>query len=113
MAQVIVVGGGLAGLSAAHTLLERGANVLLLDKQGFVLDPPSCIRLLTRFAIVSWVVTLQRLPPVSTDLAHSHSKTLAFLTTQRSFSTTLRNPYVSAIYHFPVFIHLDLISPGP
>lgn len=36
MAQVIVVGGGLAGLSAAHTLLERGANVLLLDKQGFV-----------------------------------------------------------------------------
>ena len=34
MAQVIVVGGGLAGLSAAHTLLERGANVLLLDKQG-------------------------------------------------------------------------------
>lgn len=36
MAQVIVVGGGLAGLSAAHTLLERGANVLLLDKQGYV-----------------------------------------------------------------------------
>lgn len=25
-----------AGLSAAHTLLERGANVLLLDKQGFM-----------------------------------------------------------------------------
>lgn len=37
MAQVIVVGGGLAGLSAAHTLLERGANVLLLDKQPYVL----------------------------------------------------------------------------
>ncbi|TFL05560.1 fumarate reductase [Pterulicium gracile] len=36
MAQAIVVGGGLAGLSAAHTLLERGANVLLLDKQGFM-----------------------------------------------------------------------------
>jgi NADPH-dependent 2,4-dienoyl-CoA reductase/sulfur reductase-like enzyme len=36
MAQVIVVGGGLAGLSAAHTLLERGANVTLLDKQGYV-----------------------------------------------------------------------------
>ncbi|CAE6430457.1 unnamed protein product [Rhizoctonia solani] len=34
--QVIVVGGGLAGLSAAHTLLERGASVLLLDKQGFM-----------------------------------------------------------------------------
>jgi ribulose 1,5-bisphosphate synthetase/thiazole synthase len=33
MAQVIVVGGGLAGLSAAHTILERGGNVLLLDKQ--------------------------------------------------------------------------------
>lgn len=39
MAQVIVVGGGLAGLSAAHTLLERGANVLLLDKQGYVILP--------------------------------------------------------------------------
>lgn len=36
MAQVIVVGGGLAGLSAAHTLLERGANVLVLDKQPFM-----------------------------------------------------------------------------
>ncbi|KAH6914229.1 fumarate reductase [Coprinopsis sp. MPI-PUGE-AT-0042] len=36
MAQVIVVGGGLAGLSAAHTLLERGASVLLLDKQPFM-----------------------------------------------------------------------------
>jgi phytoene dehydrogenase-like protein len=36
MTQVIVVGGGLAGLSSAHTLLERGANVLLLDKQGSV-----------------------------------------------------------------------------
>jgi hypothetical protein len=34
--RVIVVGGGLAGLSAAHTLLERGASVLLLDKQGSV-----------------------------------------------------------------------------
>ncbi|KAF9777926.1 FAD binding domain-containing protein [Thelephora terrestris] len=36
MARVIVVGGGLAGLSAAHTLLERGANVILLDKQPFM-----------------------------------------------------------------------------
>lgn len=35
--RAIVVGGGLAGLSAAHTLLERGASVLLLDKQGSVL----------------------------------------------------------------------------
>lgn len=33
---VIVVGGGLAGLSAAHTLLERGASVLLLDKCAFL-----------------------------------------------------------------------------
>lgn len=30
--KVIVVGGGLSGLSAAHTLYERGASVLLLDK---------------------------------------------------------------------------------
>ncbi|EKM80776.1 hypothetical protein AGABI1DRAFT_112511 [Agaricus bisporus var. burnettii JB137-S8] len=36
MAQVIVVGGGLAGLSAAHTVLERGGNVLVLDKQPFM-----------------------------------------------------------------------------
>lgn len=40
MAQVIVVGGGLAGLSAAHTLRERGADVLLLDKNGYVLTIP-------------------------------------------------------------------------
>jgi len=36
MAQVIVVGGGLSGLSAAHTVLERGGKVVLLDKNGFL-----------------------------------------------------------------------------
>lgn len=36
MAQVIVVGGGLSGLSAAHTVLERGGRVLLLDKNNFL-----------------------------------------------------------------------------
>ncbi|KAL8277238.1 hypothetical protein RQP46_010307 [Phenoliferia psychrophenolica] len=36
MSRVIVVGGGLSGLSAAHTLYERGANVLLLDKNSFM-----------------------------------------------------------------------------
>jgi succinate dehydrogenase/fumarate reductase flavoprotein subunit len=34
--RVIVVGGGLAGLSAAHTIIERGGNVLLLDKNPFL-----------------------------------------------------------------------------
>jgi len=34
--KVIVVGGGLAGLSAAHTVLERGGRVLLLDKNAFM-----------------------------------------------------------------------------
>ena len=33
---VIVVGGGLAGLSAAHTILERGGRVVLLDKCAFL-----------------------------------------------------------------------------
>jgi succinate dehydrogenase/fumarate reductase flavoprotein subunit len=33
---VIVIGGGLSGLSAAHTVLERGGRVLLLDKNSFL-----------------------------------------------------------------------------
>lgn len=33
--RVIVVGGGLSGLSAAHTILQAGGNVLVLDKQSF------------------------------------------------------------------------------
>ena len=33
--KIIVVGGGLAGLSACHTALEHGAKVLLLDKSPF------------------------------------------------------------------------------
>ncbi|KAG9249423.1 flavocytochrome c [Emericellopsis atlantica] len=32
---VIVVGGGLSGLSAAHTIYLAGGNVTVLDKQGF------------------------------------------------------------------------------
>ncbi|KAJ3120260.1 hypothetical protein HK098_004758 [Nowakowskiella sp. JEL0407] len=36
MTRVIVVGGGLAGLSAAHTILERGGRVVLLEKNGFM-----------------------------------------------------------------------------
>jgi len=34
--QVIVVGGGLSGLSAAHTALEAGCRVVLLDKMAFM-----------------------------------------------------------------------------
>merc|ERR1719473_1610105 len=34
--QVIVVGGGLAGLAAAHTALERGCRVVLVDKNPFM-----------------------------------------------------------------------------
>mmetsp|Transcript_14285 Transcript_14285/g.24438 ORF Transcript_14285/g.24438 Transcript_14285/m.24438 type:complete len:616 (+) Transcript_14285:50-1897(+) len=34
--QVIVVGGGLAGMSAVHTVLERGGRVLLIDKSSFL-----------------------------------------------------------------------------
>ncbi|PNP44659.1 fumarate reductase Osm1 [Trichoderma gamsii] len=33
--RVIVVGGGLSGLSAAHTIYLAGGNVVVLDKQGF------------------------------------------------------------------------------
>lgn len=33
--KVIVVGGGMAGLSACHTVLEHGGKVLLLDKSPF------------------------------------------------------------------------------
>lgn len=34
-AQVIVVGGGLSGLSAAHTVIEQGGNVVVIDKVAF------------------------------------------------------------------------------
>jgi len=33
--QVIVIGGGLAGLSAAHTVLEHGIKVCVIDKNAF------------------------------------------------------------------------------
>ncbi|KAK5992467.1 Fumarate reductase [Cladobotryum mycophilum] len=33
--RVIVVGGGLSGLSAAHTIYLAGGNVVVLDKQGY------------------------------------------------------------------------------
>merc|ERR1719502_2373406 len=33
--QVIVVGGGLGGMSAAHTVLEHGIKVCVIDKSAF------------------------------------------------------------------------------
>jgi len=35
MARVIVVGGGLSGMACAHTVLQAGGNVLVLDKSPF------------------------------------------------------------------------------
>ena len=35
MAQVIVVGGGLSGMSCAHTVLENGGRVVVIDKSPF------------------------------------------------------------------------------
>ena len=35
MEQVIVIGGGLAGLSAAHTVLEQGGRVCVIEKMAF------------------------------------------------------------------------------
>jgi len=34
--KVIIVGGGLAGLSAAHTIVERGGRALVIDKKDFL-----------------------------------------------------------------------------
>lgn len=36
MSNVIIVGGGLAGLSAAHTILQSGGNVVVIDKCAFL-----------------------------------------------------------------------------
>ncbi len=33
---MVIIGGGLAGLSAAHTVLEQGGAVVLLDKMKFL-----------------------------------------------------------------------------
>jgi len=33
--KVIVIGGGLSGLSAAHSVIEHGGRVLLLEKNPF------------------------------------------------------------------------------
>jgi succinate dehydrogenase/fumarate reductase flavoprotein subunit len=41
--KVIVIGGGLAGLSAAHTVLERGGRVLLLDKHDYMVVVSSSV----------------------------------------------------------------------
>jgi len=33
--QTIVIGAGLSGMSACHTVLERGGKVLLLERNAF------------------------------------------------------------------------------
>lgn len=99
MAQVIVVGGGLAGLSAAHTLLERGANVLLLDKQGSV-SPflslfPFLFFNLPTLPSALWVEIPLKLHPASTVLVLKLSKITASQTPQR-FSLTI--PSIQCVF---------------
>lgn len=36
MSQIIVIGGGLAGCSAAHTIIQAGLSVVLIDKNAFL-----------------------------------------------------------------------------
>ena len=99
MARVIVVGGGLAGLSAAHTLLERGANVILLDKQPYVATFIfSRQGFFTLFPLDSWVVTLPRPHLVSTVLEPRVSRTSESRTVPGSSSKIPRNRYVSHIH---------------
>ena len=94
MARVIVVGGGLAGLSAAHTLLERGANVTLLDKQPYVAPP----RLFKKTPFHnsrppgSWVVTQLRPRLESTAPEHKVNRISASRTVPGSSLKIRRNP---------------------
>jgi phytoene dehydrogenase-like protein len=70
--RVIVVGGGLAGLSAAHTVYLAGGNVLVLDKQGtffFVGASFTTLRLTAAAHQVSSAAILPRLLRVSTALS--------------------------------------------
>jgi heterodisulfide reductase subunit A-like polyferredoxin len=46
-----VVGGGLSGLSAAHSVLQAGGNVLVLDKNPFFGKLPSPQKLFVLFLI--------------------------------------------------------------
>jgi thioredoxin reductase len=51
--RVIVLGGGLAGFSAANTVLEYGGKVILLDKSafcGYVVKRHACIY----YSFVQW-----------------------------------------------------------
>ena len=43
MASVLVIGGGLSGLSAAHTVYERGGNVTVLEKVSPPLSSSSAL----------------------------------------------------------------------
>lgn len=96
MSQVIVVGGGLAGLSAAHTVLERGGNVLLLDKQGYVIQLLLLLSIPTQaFRTGSWAVTRPRQLRVSMELEQQHSRRQAFQTAPRHSSKIQRRAHES------------------
>ena len=89
--QVIVVGGGLAGLSAAHTLLERGANVLLLDKQGYLIFFGGFLLLTNALiTLVSWVETPPKPLQASTVLVLKLSMTTTSQT-RRRYSLTIQS----------------------
>ena len=57
--KVIVVGGGLSGLSTVHTILQAGGQVILVDKSDSV-SPPKCNSSLTISGINGCCSSLQK-----------------------------------------------------
>ncbi|RAL68216.1 hypothetical protein DID88_008920 [Monilinia fructigena] len=75
--RVIVVGGGLSGLSAAHTIYLAGGNVVVLDKASFLWWKTQQVLTYKSAAAVEWLQECIRVRfnPRITARGHSHPRT--------------------------------------